>query len=67
VFTLIPLLTGEGRDHHGAILSEAARLIEAGQLRPRLDKRQYDLGAVGEAYDAITNRTADGKIVVSVD
>ena len=32
VFTLLPLLTGEGRAHHGEILAEATRLAEAGQL-----------------------------------
>ena len=34
VFTLLPLLTGEGRAHHGQILGEATRLAEAGQLLP---------------------------------
>ncbi len=31
VFTLAPLLTGEGRAHHGTILAEAAKLVEAGK------------------------------------
>jgi NADPH2:quinone reductase len=34
VFTLLPLITGEGRAHHGEILTEAAGLAEAGKLRP---------------------------------
>jgi hypothetical protein len=37
VFTLLPMLTGEGRAHHGDILREATRLIEAGKLAPRVD------------------------------
>jgi NADPH2:quinone reductase len=32
VFTLLPLLTGRGRAHHGQILTEVAALAEAGQL-----------------------------------
>ena len=39
VFTLLPLLTGEGRAHHGEILREAARLVEAGKLSVRLEPR----------------------------
>lgn len=66
VFTLLPLLTGEGRLHHGEILREAARLVEAGKIVPRLDPRQFDLETIGEAYAAVENGTAAGKIVISV-
>src|SRR5262245_2044983 len=44
VFTLLPILTGEGRAHHGEILREATRLIEAGKIRPRLDPRCFGRG-----------------------
>ena len=47
VFTLLPLLTGEGRAHHGEILAEATRLAEAGQLTPSLDPRRFTLETVG--------------------
>ncbi len=30
VFTLLPLLTGKGREHHGEMMREATRLVEAG-------------------------------------
>jgi NADPH:quinone reductase len=66
VFTLYPLLNGEHRAHHGEMLREAARLAEAGKLRPRLDPRRFDLASTGLAYDAITNGTARGKMVVDV-
>jgi NADPH:quinone reductase len=65
VFTLLPLLTGDGRAHHGEILQEATRLAEAGKLRPRLDPRRFTLSNVGEAHDAIAS--AKGKIVVDID
>jgi NADPH:quinone reductase len=65
VFTLLPLLTGEGRAHHGEIMREAAKLAEAGKLVPRLDPRRFTLTAIGEAYAAQQNHAA-GKIVVDV-
>jgi len=66
VFTLLPLLTGEGRAHHGDILKEATRLVEAGKLRPRLDPRRFALANVGEAHAAVEDRSAVGKIVVDI-
>jgi NADPH:quinone reductase len=66
VFTLLPLLSGEGRAHHGDILKEATGLIEAGQLRPRLDPRRFSLENVAEAHAAVEDRSADGKIVVDI-
>jgi NADPH:quinone reductase len=67
VFTLYPLLSGEHRAHHGAMLREATRLAEAGKLQPRLDARRFDLASAELAYDAITSGTARGKIVVEVE
>ena len=67
VFTLYPLLTGKHRAHHGEMLGEAARLVDAGKLTPRLDPRRFALNQAELAYDALTNGTARGKIVVDVD
>jgi NADPH:quinone reductase-like Zn-dependent oxidoreductase len=66
IFTLLPMLTGEGRLHHGEILRHATRLVDEGKVVPRLDQRTFTLGTVADAYDAITGRTATGKIVVQV-
>ncbi len=66
VFTLLPLLSGIGRARHGEILTEAAAMAEAGKLRPRLDERIFGLHDIAAAHDAITNRSATGKLVVSV-
>ena len=66
VFTLYPLLSGEHRAKHGAMLREATRLAEAGKLQPRLDARRFDLASAELAYEAITSGTARGKIVVEV-
>ncbi len=66
VFTLLPLLTGEGRAHHGEILAEATRLAEAGQLAPSLDPRRFILETVGEAHRAIAEGTARGKLAIDI-
>jgi len=67
VFTLLPLLTGEGREHHGDILREAARLAESGELAPRLDSRVFTLANVAQAHDLIERGQADGKVVIDIE
>ena len=66
VFTLLPLLSGEGRARHGAILADVARLVEAGQVVPRVDDRIFDLASAADAHDAVSSGGAQGKVVVSV-
>lgn len=67
VFTLLPLLSGVGRAHHGAILREATRLVEAGKVRVNSDPSVYTLASVAEAHRALAQRTAKGKVVVQID
>jgi NADPH2:quinone reductase len=67
VFTLLPLLTNEGRAHHGDILRQATSLVEAGKVRPRLDSRRFGLGSAGEAHSAIEDGSAQGKIVIDIE
>ena len=66
VFTLLPMLTGEGRAHHGDILREATRLVEAGKLMPRVDPRHFTLSTVGEAYRTLESNAAAGKVVIDI-
>jgi NADPH:quinone reductase len=66
VFTLLPMLTGEGRAHHGEILREATKLCEAGKIVPKLDPRRFTLDTIDQAYDAIRDRNAAGKIVIDL-
>jgi NADPH:quinone reductase-like Zn-dependent oxidoreductase len=67
VFTLLPLLTGEGRAHHGEILSEATRMAEAGHLSPSLAPRRFTLNGVGEAYRLIAEGQARGKLSIDIE
>lgn len=66
VFTLLPLLTGVGRAHHGEILTQATALVEAGQLAPKIDPRHFALADAAAAHAAIADGTAAGKIVIDV-
>jgi NADPH2:quinone reductase len=66
VFTLLPMLTGEGAAHHGEILREAARMVAAGQLAVQLDARHFSLDAVCEAYRLLKAGGAQGKLVVDL-
>jgi NADPH:quinone reductase-like Zn-dependent oxidoreductase len=66
VFTLLPLLSGQGRAHHGAILRAASGLIEAGKIRVRLDAARYTLETVNQAHLALATGAAQGKLVVEL-
>ena len=66
VFTLLPLLTGIGRSHHGDIMREATKLADAGLLSVRVDPHQFDLGSAEEAYQYLESGDAIGKVVVDV-
>lgn len=66
VFTLLPLLTGEFREHHGEILAQAAALAEAGLLRPLLDPARFGLEDVDAAHARVASGQAQGKVVVDV-
>ncbi|HEY9648826.1 MAG TPA: zinc-dependent alcohol dehydrogenase family protein [Chroococcidiopsis sp.] len=66
VFVLLPLLTGEGRAHHGEILRQATQLAEAHQLRPVVDPRQFTLETALAAHEAVEQGTAVAKIVIEL-
>jgi NADPH2:quinone reductase len=66
VFTLLPMLTGKGRAHHGEILRKATDMIEAGKIVPRLDPRHFTLDTALDAYASLRDRTAKGRLVVDI-
>ncbi|MED5596571.1 zinc-dependent alcohol dehydrogenase family protein [Janthinobacterium sp. P210006] len=66
VFTLLPLLSGQGHARHGAILREANKLVDAGKLRVRLDARRFGLRTAHDAHAAQMDGSARGKLVVDV-
>jgi NADPH:quinone reductase-like Zn-dependent oxidoreductase len=66
VFTLLPLLSGIGRANHGAIMTEAAKLVDAGKVAVLMDAQHYALTDVNKAHAAMQSGTTRGKVVVEV-
>jgi NADPH:quinone reductase-like Zn-dependent oxidoreductase len=62
VFTLLPLLSGKGRAAHGAILREAAQLVDAGKLSVSLNPQRFTLAQANQAHQAL----GSGKVVVDL-
>jgi len=66
VFTLLPLLTGESREHHGEILRATAHMVGSGQVRPTIDPRRFSRDDAEEAHAAVRQRSTKGKVVIDV-
>jgi NADPH2:quinone reductase len=67
VFTLLPLITGKHRLHHGEIMSEATAIIEAGKLKPIIDPTYYSFDNIEDAYSAVSEGKTKGKAIVNVE
>jgi NADPH:quinone reductase len=65
VFTLHPLVTGEGRAHHGEILAHIIALVDAGKLSPLLNDRVIAVADIDVAH-ALVESGAIGKVVVEL-
>lgn len=66
VFTLLPLLTGQERACHGRIMAEAARMVDAGQLRVLTDTHRFTLEQVNQAHALVSEAQARGKVVIDI-
>lgn len=66
VFTLMPLLSGKERAHHGLIMQHASKLIEAGKIKVQVDARRFAFDEVDAAYDVIDAGGARGKLVIEI-
>lgn len=64
VFMLIPLLYGVGRERHGAILERVAQLVDAGDLKPLIDKKRFTFDQVGAAHAHAESGEQVGKVLV---
>lgn len=63
VFMLIPILHDVGRERHGRILAEVAKLVDAGRLRPLVDPHEFTFEQIGEAHAHAESGRAVGKVV----
>jgi NADPH2:quinone reductase len=64
VFMLLPLVTGQGRDHYGQVLRRLAAWAEDGSLRPLLDGRRFAITEANEAHEYWAGGKHKGKIVL---
>jgi NADPH:quinone reductase len=66
IYMLIPMIHGVGRARHSQILSDAASLVDQGELRPIIDS-VFRLSEVDAAYKKLESGHAVGKVVIKVD
>ena len=66
VFTLLPLITGENRAHHGEIPARAASLAEAGALKPFLSEERFPVSNLEGAFARVEGGSL-GKVVVEIN
>jgi NADPH-dependent curcumin reductase CurA len=62
----MPLLSGKGREHHGAILREAAAMADAGQLKVRVAEQRFGLHQVNQAMRQVAQGHGLGKTVIEL-
>jgi NADPH:quinone reductase len=67
VFTLLPMLSGMNRRHHGNILRKATALAEAGKLKPLLNAERFTFQTALEAHQAVESGKSLGKVVVEIE
>lgn len=66
VFMLIPMMYDVGREQHGIILRELAKIADEGGLKPLLDNSDFTIDQVSEAYAKLESGKAVGKVVISI-
>jgi NADPH2:quinone reductase len=66
VFMLIPMLHNFNRADHNRILTEVAKIVDAGNLIPVLDENRYSLDECGKAHARLSSGEGMGKVVVEV-
>nr|WP_241210371.1 zinc-binding dehydrogenase [Vibrio ichthyoenteri] len=67
VFMLIPMIHNVGRAEHHIILSELAKIVEAGGLTPIVDVERYNLADVSGAHKRLASGQAIGKVVIDIE
>ena len=63
VFTLLPLLSGDYRAHHGEILTAAAALADENKLKPLLAAEQFTRNDIEAAYEQVA-KGSKGKVTL---
>ncbi len=66
VFMLIPMLHNYNKAEHNRILTEIAKIVDAGNLIPVLDENRYSLEECGDAHARLSSGEGMGKVVVEI-
>ena len=64
VYTMYPLVSGKGRAHYGEIMEQIAQIVDAGQLKPLIDSKQFTFAEAGKSHEYLASGQALGKIVL---
>jgi NADPH:quinone reductase len=64
VFMLIPMLHNMGRASHGKILTEVAKLVDEGKVRPLIDSKIFNFDEAELAHRHLESGQAIGKVVL---
>jgi NADPH2:quinone reductase len=65
VFTLLPLLTGNHRAHHGKILAAASALADENKLKPLLAAERFTRNDIAAAYNQVA-KGSKGKVTIEL-
>ncbi len=66
VFSLLPILTREGRESVGQDLATIARLVDDGLVRPIIYAKGFTLDSIAEAHRFFETQSHYGKLLVRV-
>lgn len=66
VFMLLPMLHNVGREEHGNILREVAKIVEMGDLKPMLTEKSFSLEEAAQAHDYAESGEGQGKVIITV-
>ncbi|TPH13411.1 zinc-dependent alcohol dehydrogenase family protein [Litorilituus lipolyticus] len=66
VLMLLPLVHGINRPSHGQILTNIAKLVDNGVIKPLIDKSDFSIWEVAKAHDYYHSGKAVGKIALTM-
>lgn len=67
VLMLVPMLTNEGREHHGDILTNVARMVDHNVIKPVLDEESFTFSTIADAHARLESGKTIGKVVAVND
>ncbi|BCS88003.1 zinc-dependent alcohol dehydrogenase family protein [Pseudodesulfovibrio sediminis] len=66
VFMLLPMITGQGRELHGEVLTNMSALVDEGALAVLIDEQVFSFRDIAEAHRYWKGGSALGKILLTV-